>query len=365
MTTDAQYLPDLTRRQEEILSLIVRIYTQTQDPVSSKKVAEDLNISSATVRNEMAVLEQFGYVAAPHTSAGRVPTQSGYRYFVRRLLTADDLPSAEQRYITERFQNVPTVTEQWMRAAATILARMANGAALVTAPIAETNRFKHLELIAIQGRLVLMVLVVYGGTVHQRMLNLAEPVPQAMLSEVANRLNRVCVNLTTKEMRMRAVTMQALEREVMELAAELLDGSDQISGQPIYREGLTEIMRGFPDASGAEQVLRVFEERAFLETILSEMLPQALGNVQVFVAGEGREELSQLSFVLSRYGAPGQVSGAVGVLGPTHINYGRAISTVRYVSTLMTSMVSRLYADDTPSATQNTSLPSSNDQEND
>jgi heat-inducible transcriptional repressor len=358
MTTDAQYLPELTRRQEEILSLIVRIYTQTQDPVSSKKVAEDLNISSATVRNEMAVLEQFGYVAAPHTSAGRVPTQSGYRYFVRRLLTADDLPSAEQHYIAERFQNVPTVTEQWMRAAATILARMANGAAL------ETNRFKHLELIAIQGRLALMVLVVHGGTVHQRMLNLAEPVPQAMLSDVANRLNRACANLTTKEMRMRAATMQALEREVTELAAELLDGSDQISAQPIYREGLTDIMRGFPDASGAEQALRVFEERAFLETILSEMLPQALGNVQVFVAGEGREELSQLSFVLSRYGAPGQVSGAVGVLGPTHINYGRAISTVRYVSTLMTRMVSSLYADDTPSATQNTSLLYTNDKEN-
>jgi heat-inducible transcriptional repressor len=112
----------------------------------------------------------------------------------------------------------------------------------------------------------------------------------------------------------------------------------------IYRDGLSEIISSFQNNEGAQQAVRVFEERAFLNMILNEMLTPLMNNVQVVIGGEGRwEELKHLSMVLSRYGIPGQVSGAVGVLGPMHINYGRAISTVRYVSTLMTDALTTLY----------------------
>ncbi len=344
MNIDASHLPELTRRQEEILTLIVRAYTQSVEPIASKQLVESLGVSSATIRNEMAVLEDFGYIAAPHTSAGRVPTERGYRYFVKYLVKNGDLSSAEQTHITEKLQKLPMVGDQWMRAAATILARTSRSASLVTPPSAETSRFKHLELIAIQGRLVLMVLVLHGGTVQQRMLNLAEPVPQESLSNVATRLNTLCLELNANELRIKSVGLPMLEREVADLAAELMNQADGNSAHLIYREGLSEVIRTFQDQQGAQQAVRVFEERAFLETLLGEMLPSTMDSVQVFVAGEGREELNQLSIVLSRYGVPGQMSGAVGVLGPTHINYGRAISTVRFVSSLMTNMVTALYA---------------------
>lgn len=346
LDSDSAALPELTRRQEEILSLIVRTYTQTPEPVGSKFLVETyaLNLSSATIRNEMATLEEKGYIVAPHTSAGRVPTENGYRYFVKRLLSSGDLSAAEETRIAEKLAASPLATEQWMRLAATLLARTARSAALITPPIAETSRFKHLELISIQGRLALLVLVLQGGTVHQQMLNLAEPVGQETLSEVARRVNALCPALVADEVRMKSVQLNPLGREIAELVADLLDRADQNQVRLVYRDGLSDIINAFHGSEGAQQVVRVFEERAFLNTILAETLDPIINSVQVVIGGEGRwEELKHLTMILSRYGIPGQVSGAVGVVGPTHINYGRAIGAVRYISGLMTDTLVNLY----------------------
>lgn len=356
MESEEVQLPELTRRQEEILELVVRTYTQKPEPVGSKFLVEiyGLSYSSATVRNEMAALEELGYLLAPHTSAGRVPTERGYRYFVRRLIGDTDLSVAEQQHIAQKFRDLPVAMEQWMRLAATVLARTANTASLVTPPIAETSRFKHLELISIQGRLVLLVLVLQGGSVHQRMLNLVEPVPQRSLSETAERINALCLDLTANELRLKGLHLSMLDREVVELAADLMEKADSNQGRIVYRDGLSEVINMFHDNEGAQQAVRVLEERAFLNMILSDILSPLIDGVQVVIAGEGRfDEVNHLSLVLSRYGIPGRASGAIGVLGPTHINYGRAISSVRYLSTLMTNMIVDLYdmADDqTPDA---------------
>ena len=350
MTVDAANLPELTRRQEQILTLIVQTYTETTEPIGSKFLADhfELGVSPATIRNEMAALEELGYVIAPHTSAGRIPTESGYRYFVKRLITASELTSTEQEHIARKFHSLPIVTEQWMHFAATTLARTAQIASLVTPPSADTSLFQHIELIAIQGRLVLMVLVLQGGVVHQRMLNVAEPVPQETLSDAATRINTTCAGLTSSEVHMKSTQQPALEHDVLELAAELMERADSTRVRVIYRDGLSEIIGAFPDSEGAQQAIRVYEERAFLNMILAEVMrPFPDGDsIQVVIAGEGRwDELNRLSMVLTHYGIPGQASGAIGVLGPTHINYGRAISAVRYVSGLMTGMLAELYHD--------------------
>lgn len=350
MTLDDNDLSNLTRRQEEILALIVQAYTTTPEPVSSKHLVDtfELGVSSATIRNDMALLEEKDYIRAPHTSAGRVPTEKGYRYFVRRLLNISDLAATEQARISERMQETALATEQWMRLAATILARTVQSAALVTPPVSEISRFKHVELISIQGRLVLMVLVLHSGSVNQQMLNLAESLSQTTLSEAAQRINDLCPNLTANEVRMKGAQLRLLEREIAELAADVMDRADTHQVRLIYRDGLSDIISSFQASEGAEQAVRVFEERAVLNMILSEVLATE-DDVQVFIAGDGRwQELNHLSMVLSRYGIPGQVSGALGVVGPTHINYGRAISTVRYVSNLMTDMLVKLF--DEPAA---------------
>jgi heat-inducible transcriptional repressor len=346
MTTDEARLPELTRRQEQILMLIVQVYTKNPEPVSSKYIVDSskLGVSSATIRKEMSTLEDLGYIAAPHTSAGRIPTDIGYRYFVHQVMDEGVLAESIQQHITEKFQSQPMATDSWMRLAATVLARTANTASLVTPPVSETSRFKHMQLISIQGRLVLMVLVLHGGVVHQRMLNLAEPVPQIKLAEAATRINALCLDLYAHQMRVKSVQLSLLEREAAELAADVMESVDNTTTR-IYRDGLGDIINSFTDGAGAQQAVRVFEERAFLDMILAEYLDPLGDDVKVIVAGDGREELSRISLVLSRYGVPGQMSGTLGVVGPTHINYGRAIRTVRYVSSLMTNMLVGLYSE--------------------
>lgn len=349
MSEQEHILPELTQRQEKILSLIVRSYTEAPEPVSSKHLVEsfELNFSSATVRNEMARLEEMGYIHAPHTSAGRIPTEMGYRYVVRELMNSSALSTIDHHYIENKFNQLPAVLDQWMREAATVLARTAQTASLVTPPVAQKRRFKHVELISIQGRLALMVLVLQGGAVHQRMLTLAEPVTQAILSERADHINNLCVDLSANQIRMKSRQFTELEREVCEIAADLIDKSNSSQVRVVYRDGLSEIINTFPDSGGAQQAVRVFEERAFIDMILSEILHPLLNqDVQVIIGGDGREEMNQLSLVLSRYGVPGQLRGMLGVLGPMNLNYGRAISTVRKVSALMTDMLVDLYDDE-------------------
>jgi heat-inducible transcriptional repressor len=308
------------------------------------------NISSATIRNDLAVLEELGYVAAPHTSAGRIPTQAGYRYFVKRLLDAGELPPDEKKTIAAEFSQASTNVEQWMQLAVSTLARTSRSAALVTAPRSFSSQFKHIELISTQGRLVLMVLVLYGGDVRQQMLTLADVVDQETLSAAAHHLNSIGDGLTGEQLRARSYNVDGeLEREVLEIVADVLEAADQRHNVITYREGLSEVLPEFTESEGAQQALRLMEERSLLANILSEALDQNVGTVQVVIAGEGRwSEATHLSMVLSRYGVSGQATGTLGVLGPTRMRYGRAISAVRYVAGLMSNLVFDVYGSEGP-----------------
>jgi len=352
--TDENQLPHLSKRQEDILACIVQAYSEKPEPISSKYLVEtyDLNFSSATVRNEMSQLEDMGYIVSPHTSSGRVPTADGFRYFVRRLLQTRKLTTNEQSMITERVGTLQSGMEQWMRRTATLLARTVQSVSIVTPPVSQTNTFKHIELISIQGRLVLMVLVLNSGSVHQRMLTLAEPVPQNKLAEAAKRINELCIDFDARQVKLKSINLPMLEREVAELVAELMEHADNNIVRVIYRDGLSRIIDDFSDEKGAQQAIRVLEEQTVLNALVNDLLetlPESTqddNDVQVVIAGDGRyDDLSRLTMILSCYGEPGKISGAVGVLGPTHINYGRAISTVRYVSNLMTDVLSTLYQD--------------------
>lgn len=358
MHTDAADLPELTERQEKILSLIVREYSSRPDPepVGSKFLAETYldNVSSATVRNEMAHLEELGLLSAPHTSAGRVPTAKGYRYFVRRLLDEKDreLPAEEKERIARRFDEVHGDPESWMRLAASTLAEAARGAALVTSPTAMSSQYKHLALISTHGQIVMMVLVLQSGYVRQQVLTLAEALSQEELTAIANRLNATCAGLTDEQVRIKSRTMNSeLEREILEVVADAMSDVDNGPGQIVYRDGLSEVLPEFREQEGARQVLRVMEERSALQHILGEVLNHNIGQIAVIIAGDGRwDEVRHLGLVLSRYGVRGQALGSLVVLGPTRMRYGRAISAVGYVAGLMSNLMIRAYGP--PDATE-------------
>ena len=264
----------------------MREYIRLAQPIASRTLAEayELGVSSATIRNEMAILEEHGLVYAPHTSAGRVPTQKGYRYFVQRLLTHGDLPPADRRRIAQAFREVPLNLEDWMRMAAMVLARTAQAPALVTSPRSVEHRFKHLELINTQGRLVLMVLVLDGGSVHQQLLTLAEPVPQRVLSKTAQILNLVCAHRTADDVRALARKEPTeLARDIGELVADAMLRANQHGPRDIYRYGFSESLNTFTDDE-AQQALRVLEEQSLLNGILQEALSGDQDDVRVVVA---------------------------------------------------------------------------------
>lgn len=349
MSQDAPDLPQLTERQERILALVVRSYTTRPEPVSSKALAEsDLNVSSATIRNEMAVLEELGFVTSPHTSAGRVPTEAGYRYFVKRLLNEVELSHAEQRAITERFRASNEDVQSWMRLAVSTLARTSRSAALVTSPRAPNrSQFKHVELIATQGRIVLMVLVLYGGQVRQHMLTLAEPVPQDTLSATAAHVNALCDLLDADQIRAKSRLLDtALEHEMIDLIADTMHNADISQHTEVYQDGLREVLPEFAEREATQQALHVLEEQSLLDAIFTEALGAHVDGVQIVIGGEGRwSEVRHLSLVLARYGVNEQAVGLLGVLGPTRMRYGRAIASVRFLAGLMSGLLLGVYSE--------------------
>lgn len=341
----------LTERQRLILALVIRDYIETAQPVGSSHLVSKytLDMSSATVRNEMVALTEKGYLRQPHTSAGRVPSEEGYRYFVRQLMGQTDLPSTTKHTIAHQFLQAGQDVDSLMRLAASVLAHQSQAASLVTAPHVEQARFKHLELIGTYGRQVLMVLVLSGGDVRQQMLALAEPVSQDRLSAVATMINNQCQGLDADRIASLPGQMDALEQDVLRLIAEDMHRSGNILSGEVYRDGLTHVLAEpeFAEVEVARKALRILEERSFLEDLLSRtVLTTNVGGVQVLIGGENNwEELRDCSMVLARYGAPGLATGALGVLGPIRMAYGRTISTVRFVAGLLSDLVVDLHTE--------------------
>ncbi len=339
-------MEELTERRQAILAMVVREYIDSARSVGSKTIVEryNLGISSATMRNEMAYLEERGYLTHFHTSAGRVPTEKGYRYFVERLMQEAELPLVEQRMIRHQFHQLHLELDQWMRLAAAVLAHTARSAALVTAPRASRCCFKHLELISIRGPMVLLILILQGGTVKEQMLTLAQPLSQDDLSRTSNWLNELFGGLDTGQITAQLPRLSLFESQFAELVVELMERTDEGRGSDIYRDGLINILRQpeFTEVGNVRQLIRVLERRGFLEQVLAEALP--VSGVQVIIGGEGRwDELSEYSIVLAPYGVVGRAIGTVGVLGPMRMPYRRAISTVRYVADLLSDLVHELY----------------------
>jgi heat-inducible transcriptional repressor len=338
-------MDELTPRQQLILGLVIREYIATAQPVGSKTIqGYGLGVSSATIRNEMAVLEELGYLIQPHTSAGRVPTDLGYRFFVERLMRESHLSLDEQRTIRHQFHQVGVDLEQWMRLAASVLARTAQSAAVVTSLRTDQCRLKHLELISIRDTLAMLIVVLDGGIVQQQMLTLDEAMSQDTLGQIANRLNDLCVGGSVQWVQTHRRQVGLFEQQVLDVVAQVMKRVDDQVGMRLYRDGLLNILHQpeFVVPESARNVVHLFEDRTLLEGLLTEMLE--VGGVQVIIGGEGRwTELQECSLVVSPYGVSGEAMGALGVMGPMRMPYSRAVSTVRYVAGLLSDLFRDLY----------------------
>lgn len=332
----------LSERQQMILGLIVRHFVETGHPVGSKALVTRyrLDVSSATVRNEMAALTELGYVHQMHTSAGRIPTEKGYRFFVQRLIGEFELPVDDRQMIMHQFHQAQLDLEQWMRLAAAVLAQISQGASFVTAPRPQFSAFKHVQLISTTGRQVLMIVVLYGGEITQQMLTLATPLTQQRLSDVASRLNGMFegMNLDVIESRLRY--LDELEQDITRLVLEIMRRIDTRTIRRIYRDGLSNIL----DDAETRPAVKLLEERTRLANIVEELLESQERGVQIVIGGEGRwEELRHCTLIVSRYGIRDDLTGEIAVVGSTRMPYGRNISAVRYVADIMSGFLNEYY----------------------
>ena len=343
---------ELTERQKIILTLVIHEYIRTAAPVGSNTLVANyrLEMSSATVRNELALLTELGYLRQPHTSAGRIPSENGYRYFVSRLINNADLPDTNRRTISHQFFQMRNDVEQWVHLAASVLAHQSRAAALVTPPHPERARLKHLELISTRGRQVLMVMVLLGGEVRQRIFTLSEPVFQEQLSQCAERISGHLKNQDVNEIRQHKGQMSGLDSDVLDFLIDDMSQEDYVIGGDVVVDGLTNVLAEpeFTGAEDARQALKILEERSVLQSLVSRTAESNFrGGVRVLIGGEGSyDELRQWSIVLSSYGTPGLVTGTLGVLGPMRMSYGRAISTVRFLSSLLSDLVAETLVDE-------------------
>jgi len=328
----------------------VRQYIAQAAPVPSQSVFNDyeMRVSPATIRNEMARLEQEGYIIRPHPSAGSVPSDKGYRYYVESL-TEVILPLAEQRLISHLFHQVKREQEEWLRLAATVMAQLTQNVAVVTKPKPVDCQFKRLELVALQDLLVLVVLILRGARVKQQLVTFDPPIPQDGLTAMANKLNEAYSGLSSSQILAKDIELSPVERQLTDCLVKIMQAEDASDYEEPYLDGFHFILNQpeFSRTSRMLDLMDLIEHRSLLKAIF----PQELGiyEVQVIIGRENSTEaIHNCSVVISRYGLPEEAAGIIGVIGPTRMPYGRTISTVSYLSSVLGKLVAELYGKETP-----------------
>ena len=342
---------ELSARQQKILKLIVQDYVRTGRAVGSKSLIDryKLEVSPATVRNDMGVLEELAYLQHPHTSAGRVPTDSGYRYYVENLLGTPRVPVSEQIRIRHQFSQVEMQVAASMKLAAAVLAEASGNIALISPPRSVRETVRHFELISLRDRLVLLILVTQSGTVHESFLHLDEAIDQDTLSTTSRALNDQIRDLSFVEVQKSVAERNGFEALVLEQISALMQRTEQESTAELHSEGLERALRQpeFSQGEVAQRLLEVLRGGALLSVLLPQVRQK--DDLRIFIGSENvTDDLQPYGVVIARYGATNEVTGLLGIIGPTRMPYDRSISTVRYVSAIMSDMLRHVHTDDEP-----------------
>jgi heat-inducible transcriptional repressor len=348
-------LGPLDLRTQAILRAVIEEYVTTATPVGSHALVEryGLAVSSATVRSILAELEANGLLTHPYTSAGRIPTDAGYRFYVESIAEVVPLPAVEQLMIRHQFGQVEYASEHWFRLAATTLASVTRAAGLATPAKPRDAHIRRIDLVAINERMASLILVLREGAIKQALVTLdgEEAIDQPTLNAVAAILNDRLVDMTARRADARLASLreddpvEALAKRVGVRVVKVVREYDAAAIEEVFSDGLLNVMEA-PEFAQSDKLRRVFsalENRAYLGQLVGSVA--GAGRVQVFIGHENQPlDMRDVSLVLAPYGRPGQAIGVVGVLGPTRMSYSQAIGTVRFVSGLMNELVDHLYA---------------------
>jgi heat-inducible transcriptional repressor len=302
------------------------------------------------VRNILAELEAEGYLTHPHTSAGRIPTDEGYRWYVGTIIESALMPDVNQLMIRHQFGQVEYASEQWFRLAASTIAGLTRAAGLATPAKPAAARVRRIDLVWINDRLASLVIILREGSIKQSLVSLETGEDQTALTVAAGVVNELVAGRTASQA---DASLRHLDPElpnadliarVGERIVRTLREYDTEDVEEVYSDGLLNVM-GAPEFAQSEKLRRVFsalENRAYLGELVGRVARS--GTVNVFIGHENvAPDMGEVALVLAPYGRPGRAVGVVGVLGPTRLAYPEAIGTVRFVSGLMNELVEHLY----------------------
>src|SRR3954451_17143259 len=345
-------LGPLDPRSQQILRAVIEEYVTTAEPVGSQTLVQRyrMGVSSATVRNVLAELELAGYLTHPHTSAGRLPTDAGYRLYVEQIAPQMSLAPVERLMIRHQFGQVEFASEQWFRLAAATIASTTRAAGIATPAKSRSCRLHHLDLVGSASQTASLVLVLAEGSVKQELVPLAEPYDQPELDDISRLLNAELHDCSVRQVANRVAQLAAnpdvppLMLRVCQRVERMMRDFDAAGVEDVFSDGLLNVIAE-PEFTQSEKLRRVFaalQNREYLGSLVRRLANTE--DVQVLIGTENdAAEMQDVSLVLATYGQPGRAMGVVGVLGPTRMAYPQAIGTVRFVSGLMNELVEQLY----------------------
>ena len=303
-------------------------------------------MSPATVRNEVAELEKQGYITRPHTSAGSVPTDKAYRQYVSRLLAVEPT-SAEAQFresLRQQLLKAQQDLEEWTSAAAAVLARMVGNLAIATFPKAPESRVRHLEIVPLQDVLALLIVVLEHAQLRRQLIRLVIPADRTELEHSTNRIKEMVVGQTRRQIQATPSDLSKLEEAVLNTTLVILKEEDRSIYRGHYLNGLRNLLTQ-PEFSGNERVrpvVEAVEDGSLAQAVLDEV-PEGV-SVRVVIGQENKGDLLwPLSVVIAQYGVPGETVGAIGVVGPTRMEYSRTIAGVKAMTAVMSDLAEDIH----------------------
>ncbi len=339
----------LSPRQELLLGKVVDGYAEAGQPVGSKALAADpdVNCGASTVRNELAVLEELGLLAHPHTSAGRAPTDAGYRYFVDRILPARR-PGTELAPPPVELALVRREVDEAMRVTTETLSQVTNLLAIVSAPPIGTTTIRHVEVLALQPQVLMVVIITSTGGVSKRVIAFEAPVDPGLAEWAAAYLNERLVGMglgaRMLHPRLTDPTLPLKEREFIARLAPAFTELAETAEDSLYVDGAARLLSEyrFQDLSQLNAVMEMLERRVSLLGVLSHALAER--DLYVRIGHENESPALQgLSMVAANYGLPRRNLGTVSVIGPTRMDYAGAIRAVREVAVQLSRFIEDVY----------------------
>lgn len=336
---------ELDERKLKILQAIIRNYLETGEPVGSRTISKytDLNLSSATIRNEMADLEELGYILQPHTSAGRIPSDKGYRLYVDNMMKDKEQELKEKEkevddmreFLNEKVDKVETLLKNMAK----MLAHNTDYAAMISAPQVHKNKVKFIQLSQVEDHQMLCVIVLEGNIIKNKIINVKEDIDNETLLKLNILFNSSLNGLTLEEINLSIISkMNGQAGEQLEIARSVLDAvAEAISTEDnleIYTSGATNIFK-YPelsDSSRAKELISTFEEKQLLSSLIEKDMEGGEGGIRVYIGEETPvQTMKDCSVITATYELEEGVHGTIGIIGPKRMDYEKVVDTLKNI----------------------------------